>query len=147
MAGMTSYLLSDGAEEHDGVSPTFLGLPKELRMLIYDILVGNRTYWINFPHDGFSTQNGIIGSLSLLRVNRQVHDEHTREKLRATDRLGCKQVLVLSDFYPIFNQAHVELITDSPTALDRHSIVSRNSATGKEEYREVDVLIWATGML
>ncbi|KAB8210351.1 monooxygenase [Aspergillus parasiticus] len=78
-------------------------------------------------------------------LNKQVHDERTREKLKATDRLGCKQVLVLSDFYPVFNETHVELITDPVTALDKHSIVSRNAATGKEEYREVDVLIWATG--
>lgn len=100
----------------------------------------------NVAQDGTWWQRA-VQAIAHYHLNRQVHDEHTREKLRATDRLGCKQVLVLSDFYPIFNQAHVELITDSPTALDRHSIVSRNSATGKEEYREVDVLIWATGML
>lgn len=75
---MTNSPTSEGVEDHGGISPTFLGLPRELRMLIYDILVGNRTYWINFPHDGCSTQTGVIGSLSLLRVNRQVHDEALR---------------------------------------------------------------------
>lgn len=80
-------------------------------------------------------------------LNRQVHDEQTREKLRAKDKFGCKQVLVLSDYYPVFNEPHVELITDPIIALDERSIVSRNAATGREEHREVDLLIWATGTL
>ncbi|KAJ0424722.1 monooxygenase [Aspergillus carlsbadensis] len=78
-------------------------------------------------------------------LNRQVHDEQIREKLRSKDKFGCKHALVLSDYYPVFNEPHVELITDPVTHLDGQSIAYVDALTGKEECRDVDVLIWGTG--
>ncbi|KAK5947678.1 hypothetical protein PMZ80_001832 [Knufia obscura] len=57
-------------------TPTFLGIPCELRMLIYEFLIGDRTFWINFaPTAGNQIQSGIIGSLKVLRLSKQIHDE------------------------------------------------------------------------
>lgn len=54
--------------------PSFLGIPCELRMLIYDLLVGDRVFWINFTRDGL-LQSRLLGSLAIMRVNKQVRDE------------------------------------------------------------------------
>ncbi|KAL4901766.1 hypothetical protein BDW74DRAFT_181480 [Aspergillus multicolor] len=73
------------------------------------------------------------------------------EPVRQPDHLGrasswslCKQALVLSDYYPVFNERHVELVTDSITAFDEAGVVTQD-LDGKERHHDVDVLIWATG--
>lgn len=46
-------------------------------MLIYDKLVGDRVFWINFPHDG-SLHFRVLGSPAIMRVNKQVNEEAQR---------------------------------------------------------------------
>lgn len=46
-------------------------------MLIYDKLVSDRVFWVNFPHDG-SLHSKVLGSLAILRVNKQVRVEAQR---------------------------------------------------------------------
>lgn len=79
-------------------------------------------------------------------VDRQVKDPIIREKLKPKDNFGCKRPLLLDDYYPVFNEPNVELVTDQVTGLSEHGILSRNPQTGKSEERGVDVLIWGTGM-
>ncbi|RAL17316.1 flavin-containing monooxygenase [Aspergillus homomorphus CBS 101889] len=100
-------------------------------------------HW-NVTQEGSWWQKAVV-AIAHFHLNRQVRDEQLREKLRAKDKFGCKHVLVLSDYYPVLNEEHVELITDPAVALDEYGIVSRNEETSREERREVDVLIWATG--
>lgn len=59
------------------ITSTFLGIPQEIRMLIYDTLVGNRIGWIRFPLHS-SIRCGVVGSLNILLVSKQVHDEAER---------------------------------------------------------------------
>lgn len=59
------------------LKPSFLGVPGEIRMLIYDKLVNDRVFWVSFPHDG-CLHSRILGSLAILRVNRQVRAEAKR---------------------------------------------------------------------
>jgi cation diffusion facilitator CzcD-associated flavoprotein CzcO len=79
-------------------------------------------------------------------VDNQVKDPVLREKLKPRDNFGCKRPLVLDDYYPVFNNKNVELITDPVTSLDENAIVSTNTKIGETERREIDVLIWGTGM-
>lgn len=46
-------------------------------MLIYDKLVGERVFWINFPHDG-SLHSKVLGSPAIMRVSKQVNEEAQR---------------------------------------------------------------------
>ncbi|KAI9735358.1 MAG: hypothetical protein M1818_006553 [Claussenomyces sp. TS43310] len=78
-------------------------------------------------------------------LDSQVPNETLRAKLKSHDNFGCKRPLLLDDYYPVFNEPHVELVTDPVVALDEHSVVSKNKQTGEKEYRDVDVLIWGTG--
>ncbi|KAK5089431.1 hypothetical protein LTR70_006674 [Exophiala xenobiotica] len=64
-------------------TPTLLGIPYELRMLIYKLLLGHRTIWISFPpspdnETSNKTESGITGSLKILRINKQIRNEAQR---------------------------------------------------------------------
>jgi len=76
---------------------------------------------------------------------RQVKDPVLQEKLKSKDNFGCKRPLILDDYYPIFNEPNVELVTDPVTGLTEHGILSKNAQTGQKEERKIDVLIWGTG--
>jgi cation diffusion facilitator CzcD-associated flavoprotein CzcO len=78
-------------------------------------------------------------------LDQQVTNEVVRNKLRSPDNFGCKRPLVLDDYYPVFNEPYVELITDPVTALDETSIISVNKETKEKQHRKIDVLIWGTG--
>lgn len=58
-------------------SPSLLGIPLEVRMLIYDFLLSDRVCYIGFPRD-HTVRSVIIGSLAILRLNKQIHAETTR---------------------------------------------------------------------
>jgi cation diffusion facilitator CzcD-associated flavoprotein CzcO len=78
-------------------------------------------------------------------VDNQVKDPVIREKLKPHDNFGCKRPLLLDDYYPVFNEPHVELVTDPVVGLSDHGILSKNVVTGGKDERQVDVLIWGTG--
>ncbi|KAF2810832.1 monooxygenase [Mytilinidion resinicola] len=84
-------------------------------------------------------------SIANTHLDNQVHDPVTREKLRPHDPFGCKRPLILDDYYPVFNEPNVTLVTDPVVRLGSHGIVSRRKEDGEEEEREIDVLIWGTG--
>jgi len=52
--------------------------------------------------------------------------------------------LILDDYYPVFNEPNVELVTDPVCGISENGILSANPKAGEEE-RKVDVLIWGTG--
>jgi len=78
-------------------------------------------------------------------VDEQIKDPVIAEKLKPKDNFGCKRPLLLDDYYPVFNEPHVELVTDAVVELSEHGIISKNLQTGKKDERQVDVLIWGTG--
>lgn len=101
-------------------------------------------------------------------LESEVHDPAVREKLRPTTEFGCKRVLFLDDWYSMYNQANVELVTERPIRITEHGIISKSpdtisknerarDPTGSYEKttaekineveveREIDVLIWGTG--
>lgn len=100
-------------------------------------------------------------------LEREVKDPNIREKLRPTSAFGCKRVLFLDDWYSLFNERNVELVTEKPIRITRGAIVSKpphalsaieraqepvgsyleneDEIQGHEIHREIDVLIWGTG--
>ena len=71
---------------------------------------------------------------------RQIDDPQLRENMKPDYDIGCKRVLLSSDFYPVFNQQHVELITNGIARIKADAIVD---SAGQR--REIDTLILATG--
>ncbi|KAI9743669.1 MAG: hypothetical protein M1818_002985 [Claussenomyces sp. TS43310] len=112
-------------------------------------------------------EHDMAQAAAVAHLERQIKDPELREKLKPTHDFGCKRVLVLDDWYPIFNQPNVNLITDVPVRISEHGIVSKpvtavsqelrktepagaydvhnKSSQAHETEKEIDVLIWGTG--
>ena len=54
-----------------------------------------------------------------------VKDPIVREKLRPTHQFGCKRILVLDNWYSMFNRSNIKLITDKPLRITADGIISR----------------------
>ncbi|MGF1473193.1 MAG: flavin-containing monooxygenase [Rubrobacteraceae bacterium] len=70
----------------------------------------------------------------------QVGDPELRAKLRPGYEIGCKRVLITSDYYPALDEPNVELVASGVREIREHSIVAQD---GTE--REVDTIVFATG--
>ena len=73
-------------------------------------------------------------------LRTQVKDERLREKVTPTWELGCKRVLITSDWYPALQKPNVQLVTDRIREVRSNSIVTIDG----DEY-PVDIIILATG--
>ena len=70
----------------------------------------------------------------------QVVDPELRAKLTPRYRIGCKRILISSDFYPALTRPNVELVTDAIVRVDGPALVT---ADGRS--RCFDVVVAATG--
>lgn len=75
-----------------------------------------------------------------LRNLEVVKDPELRAKLTPTHSYGCKRPLISNVYYPVFNEPHVELVTDRIEAVTPTGV---RTVDGRE--REVDTVILATG--
>jgi cation diffusion facilitator CzcD-associated flavoprotein CzcO len=73
-------------------------------------------------------------------LKRRVADPELRKKLTPDYAMGCKRVLLSSEWYPALTQPNVDVVTNGITEVRAHSIVD---SAGVE--REVDAIIYGTG--
>ena len=78
--------------------------------------------------------------LVLHNLKQEVRAEELRKKIIPTWDLGCKRVLITSDWYPALQKPNVELIVNRIKEVKSNSIVTREG----DEY-PVDIIIWSTG--
>ena len=83
---------------------------------------------------------GLMQSFARGYLRRQVADPQLRAKLTPDYRIGCKRILISSDFYRAVTRSNVELVTDSITSIDGREVVTADGTR-----REFDVLIAGTG--
>ena len=83
---------------------------------------------------------GLMQSFARGYLRRQVADPQLRAKLTPDYRIGCKRILISSDFYRAVTRSNVELVTESITSIDGREVVTAGGAR-----REFDVLIGGTG--
>jgi cation diffusion facilitator CzcD-associated flavoprotein CzcO len=81
-----------------------------------------------------------VEGLALHHMRRQVSDPALRAKLTPAYRMGCKRILISSDYYPALTQPNVSLVTDGIAEIREKSIVTRD---GTEH--EADTIIFGTG--
>lgn len=72
----------------------------------------------------------------------QVKSPELRKRLTPDYTLGCKRILISNKWYPTFNRANVELVTEGVREIREHSIVTRD---GQE--RAADCIILGTGFV
>ena len=114
----------------------------------YPVLVKwerEKLYWLNeFLGLGFIGKervNKVMHQFATRRLEKQVKDPGTRKKLTPDYKIGCKRILKSDDYYPVFNQKHVTLITDPIERFVPEGIV----ADGK--IYQLDAVIHATGFI
>jgi cation diffusion facilitator CzcD-associated flavoprotein CzcO len=92
---------------------------------------------------GFTRRPGILKMLepiALKYLQHHVPDPALREALTPHYRMGCKRILISSDFYPAIQRRNARLVT-SPIAR----VVSDGIVTADGEHHPLDVLVLATG--
>ncbi|MEV0150595.1 MULTISPECIES: NAD(P)/FAD-dependent oxidoreductase [unclassified Nonomuraea] len=73
-------------------------------------------------------------------LRAQVPDPELRRRLTPDYTIGCKRVLISSDYYPALTRPNVELVTRPVTEIRPRAVVD---ATGAEH--EADVIVYGTG--
>jgi CDP-diacylglycerol--serine O-phosphatidyltransferase len=73
-------------------------------------------------------------------LHRQVGDPELRAALTPDYRLGCKRIILSSDYFPAITQANTELVTSEIREVCRNSIISADRTE-----RMVDTIIFGTG--
>lgn len=81
-----------------------------------------------------------LEAIARKHLEAQIKEPKLRAALTPNYELGCKRVLVSSDFYPALEKPNVELVTERIAEVREHSIVTQD---GRE--RPVDLLIHGTG--
>ncbi len=73
-------------------------------------------------------------------MRHQVSDPALREALTPRYRMGCKRILIASDFYPALQRRNAQLVT---AGIER--VLPAGIRTVDGEYHALDVLVLATG--
>ncbi len=93
---------------------------------------------------GFTRFSGIMKAPELLarhHIKRQIPDNpELREKLTPNFRIGCKRILLSSNYFPALNQPNVEVLSTGVASIGKHSVVGTSG-----EEREVDAIVLGTG--
>ncbi|HSY15215.1 MAG TPA: 4-hydroxyacetophenone monooxygenase, partial [Jatrophihabitantaceae bacterium] len=83
---------------------------------------------------------GLAARQATTYLQRKIEDPVLRAKATPDFQLGCKRVLISSDYYPALTRETTELITDPIMEIRPNAIVTADGTV-----REIDVLIVATG--
>lgn len=111
------------------------GVRQAMRALVYAL------HEIRAP--AFTRRPGILKALEPLALRflaHQVKDPAMREALTPRYRMGCKRILIASDFYPALQRRNAQLVT-SPIAR----VVADGVLTADGQHHALDLLVLATG--
>lgn len=81
-----------------------------------------------------------LQALARSHLRRQVRDPELRRKLTPDYIIGCKRILVSSDYYPALCRSNVDLVTEGIAEITRDAIVTSSGTR-----HEVDAIILGTG--
>lgn len=92
---------------------------------------------------GFVTNPALLARaepIALAHLRRQVPDPELRARLTPSYRMGCKRILLSSDYYPALTQPNVAVVTGPIAEIREKSVVTRDGTS-----HDVDTIIVATG--
>ena len=124
-----------GADDHH----RFRRFPWLRRML------RNRLFWIHEKRaTGFTRQNpeALAKTEELCRglLNKQVKDSALRAQLTPTYKVGCKRLIISSDYYPALQKPNVRLETAGIARIEADAVV-----TDDGRRHAVDTIVLGTG--
>ena len=115
----------------------FARMPAAQRLARAAIFSSTEARFLGFR---FKPIGRIFEAVSRRYLASQVADPVLRAKLTPDYRIGCKRILVSSDYYATLTKPCVELVTDPITSIEGHEIVTADGTR-----RRFDVLIAGTG--
>lgn len=111
-------------------------LSKLMRLYIYAM---SEMRWRAFKHrDGWMARK--LTEMATKQLEAQISDPALRAKLTPDYPIGCKRILISSDYYPTLTRDNVELVTDPVARITEDGVVL---ADGRNI--PLDVIIWGTG--
>jgi cation diffusion facilitator CzcD-associated flavoprotein CzcO len=79
-------------------------------------------------------------ALALRHMGRQVSDPDLRARLTPSYRMGCKRILLSSDYYPALTQPNTTLVSDGIAEIREKAVVGRDGIA-----YDADTIIFGTG--
>jgi cation diffusion facilitator CzcD-associated flavoprotein CzcO len=73
-------------------------------------------------------------------IAKQISDPELRAAVTPDYTIGCKRILLSSDYYPTLQRPDVDLITDDITGITETAVITADGTA-----HETDVIIYATG--
>ena len=107
-------------------------------------LVRGAIYWTRELYAlGFTSRRGLMKPVERMArelLRRQVPDPDLRRRLTPSYDIGCKRILISSDFYPALAQPNAELVTSPIAEVRERAVVTADGAE-----RPTDTIVFATG--
>src|SRR3954453_11898578 len=79
-------------------------------------------------------------AIARAQLKKQIPDPELREKLTPEYRIGCKRILISSDYYPALAADNAEVVTTRIAEIRPHGIVPEDG-----EEHPADTIVFATG--
>jgi cation diffusion facilitator CzcD-associated flavoprotein CzcO len=78
--------------------------------------------------------------MAVRHIARQISDPQLRAKVTPDYTIGCKRILLSSDYYPALTRPNVDLVTDPIAEISKTGVVCADGSG-----YDVDVIIYGTG--
>jgi cation diffusion facilitator CzcD-associated flavoprotein CzcO len=92
---------------------------------------------------GFTVNPKLMAPLEQLarrHIEKQIADPELRASVTPDYTIGCKRILLSSDYYPALQRPNVDLITSDVTGISENAVITADGTS-----HETDVIIYATG--
>jgi cation diffusion facilitator CzcD-associated flavoprotein CzcO len=92
---------------------------------------------------GFAIHPKLMAPLERLarrHIAHQITDPELRALLTPDYTIGCKRILLSSDYYPALQRPNVDLVTSDITGITQNAVITADGTA-----HEADVIIYATG--
>jgi cation diffusion facilitator CzcD-associated flavoprotein CzcO len=104
----------------------------------------NAIYWLlETRATGFTINPKLMvpqEKVARAHLKRQIRDPELRAKVTPGYTIGCKRILLSSDYYPALAEPHVDVITDGIAEITETGLVTADGTA-----HDVDVIIYGTG--
>ncbi len=104
----------------------------------------NTLYWVLESRAlGFTVDPRLMApqaKIASAHIARQIDDPALRAKVTPDYTIGCKRILLSSDYYPALAKPHVDVVTDGIAEITETGLVTADGTA-----YDVDVIIYGTG--